>query len=285
MNNFKTGQRFRSSGGQIAYNIAGQGPPLVLVHGAPFWSYIWRNIAPELARRWTVYMYDLLGYGSSEMYEGQDVSLAAQARILGELLDHWELTSPGIVGHDFGAAVVLRTHLIEGRPFSRMVLLDAVALAPWSSPFIQHVKKYGDSLRGLPGYIHEAMIAAYVRDAICRQMSDQEIAPYVQPWLGPVGQEAFYRQIDQMEERYTDEVAPHYSRIQCPVLLLWGEHDRWIPPAQGEQLQQMIPNSEFQLIPNAAHLLQEDAPRAVASHLAEFFLAVTGVQAQPVLLK
>ena len=47
----------------------------MLVHGTPSWSYLWRRMAPILARGFTVYVLDLLGYGDSEKLEGQDVSI------------------------------------------------------------------------------------------------------------------------------------------------------------------------------------------------------------------
>ena len=54
--------RFSFEGHRIAWGTLGEGPPLVLVHGTPFSSQVWRRIAPWLARRHRVYFYDLLGY-------------------------------------------------------------------------------------------------------------------------------------------------------------------------------------------------------------------------------
>lgn len=263
--------RCECSGGAVRYDVMGDGPAIVLVHGTPFSSYIWRKIAPGLARHWTVYFYDLLGYGQSEMRDGQDVSLGVQGLVLAELLDHWGLVEPGVVGHDFGGATVLRTHLLGRRKFRGVVLIDAVALAPWGSPFVQHVKKYEEAFRDVPGYIHASIVATYVRGAIHRPMSDEALAPLVAPWLGSDGQAAFYRQIAQMDQRYTDEVAHRYGEIRCPIFILWGEEDRWIPVTIGERLHRAISHSEFHVVPNAGHLVQEDAPEAVTSSLVEFF--------------
>lgn len=144
-------KRYECSSGAVRYDVMGDGPAVVLVHGTPFSSYIWRRIAPGLARHWTVYFYDLLGYGQSEMRDGQDVSLGVQGLVLAELLDHWDLVEPGVVGHDFGGATVLRTHLLGRRKFRGIVLIDAVALAPWGSAFVQHVKKHERGLQGRSG--------------------------------------------------------------------------------------------------------------------------------------
>ncbi len=117
---WRLSRTYDSVGGTVAYEVLGDGPPVVLVHGTPSWSYLWRNVANELAERFTVYVCDLLGYGTSEKREGQDVSIGAQTRMLVELLELWELEEPCIAGHDVGGAITLRLMLLEGRRFSRV---------------------------------------------------------------------------------------------------------------------------------------------------------------------
>lgn len=271
MGEWQLNEEFESSGGLVRHDSFGQGPPIALVHGTPFSSYVWRNITPKLAEGHTVYVYDMLGYGASEKREGQDVSLAVQGLLLAELLDHWGLENPGIVGHDFGGATTLRTHLLERRAFSAMALVDPVAVGPWGSPFFRLVQEHVEIFEQVPAYMHRAMVAAYVRDATYKPMDEQTMSPYLEPWLGEEGQNAFYRQIAQNDQRYTDEIEPRYGEIRRPVLILWGEEDRWIPLQKGEQLHKAIPGSELKTIPECAHLAQEDAPETVVTYLTEFF--------------
>lgn len=261
--------RFGSESGEVAYELLGSGPPVVLVHGTPSSSYLWRHVAAALADSYTVHVYDLPGYGSSEMAEAQDVSLGAQARVLHALLEHWGLERPAVVAHDFGGAITLRAHLFEQCEFERIVLLDPVALAPWGSPFFRLVRDHVEVFQQLPATIHEAVVGAYLRGAFYRPLSDAQLAPYVQPWLGEVGQRAFYRQIQQADQRYTDEIEPLYATIRAPVHILWGAEDAWIPPATGARLQASIPGSTLRLIESAGHFLQEDAPEAVSRAVAD----------------
>lgn len=74
-------KRFSSSYGTISYDNIGEGPPIVLVHGTPWSSFNWRHIIPALSQWFTVYFYDLLGYGASEKIDG-DVSLGVQNKSL-----------------------------------------------------------------------------------------------------------------------------------------------------------------------------------------------------------
>ena len=263
-------QRFDFRGQSVAWDALGEGPPVVLIHGTPFSSYVWRKIARELARTRRVFLFDLLGYGQSEQRDGQDVSLGVQNGLLAALLEVWDLQEPNVIAHDFGGATALRAHLLDGCDYRRLLLVDAVALRPWGSPFVQHVRQHAAAFAGLPDYLQRALLRAYIRGAISRPMTDEELEPYLAPWLGPLGQPAFYRQIAQMDLRYTDQVQERYGEIRCPVMILWGTADAWISLERGEELAAMIPGSRFEAVEGAGHLMQEDAPEAIVAAALRF---------------
>lgn len=262
---------FEYNGQSVAYDMQGEGDPVVLIHGTPFSSYVWRKIARELGRDHTVYVFDLLGYGQSEKAEDQDVSLGVQNGILAALLKYWELDRPKVIAHDFGGATALRAHLLDGCDYEKLLLVDPVAIRPWGSPFVQHVRNHEEAFAGVPDYLQRAILQAYIRGAVSRTISDTELEPYLAPWLGSVGQPAFYRQIAQMDMSYTDEIQSRYSHIRCPVRLLWGTEDKWIPIERGHELAAMIPNCAFSQVPGSGHLMQEDAPEAILAAALRFF--------------
>ena len=123
----------------------------------------------------------------------------------------------------------------------------------------------------MPGHIHRQMIATHIRTAIAREMTDDQLEPYLRPWLGAAGQAAYYRQVSQFDERHTREIEPRYGEIQTPTLVLWGAQDGWLDPEFGQKLARMIPSARLSLIPGAGHFLPEDRPDAVAAELAAFF--------------
>ncbi|MBS0367176.1 MAG: alpha/beta hydrolase [Proteobacteria bacterium] len=265
-------QTYLFRGQAVRYSVTGRGPPLLFVHGTPFSSHVWHRIAPHFSSSHTVYRFDLLGYGQSEMKAGQDVSLGVQNQLLSELITHWRLEHPDVVAHDFGGATALRTHLLNGHDYRSLTLIDPVALSPWGSPFVQHVRRNERAFVDVPGYIHEAIVAAYLRGAAHRELGQAALAAYSAPWLGTPGQAAFYRQITQMDEKYTQEVQPRYGMIRCPTQILWGQQDRWIPPLKGRELQRLIPGAALHPIADAGHLVQEDAPEAVVASLCNFLI-------------
>ena len=271
MTHWTLDQQFTYRDQTVRYRVFGDGPPIVLIHGTPFSSWVWHRIAPHLAHDRKVHVYDLLGYGQSEKREGEDVSLGVQNGLLAALLEHWGLDAPDVVAHDFGGATALRAHLIDGRDYRSLTLIDPVAVAPWGSPFVRHVREHAAAFAGLPAYIHEAVVNAYIRGAVARTITDDELAPYVTPWLGDVGQPAFYRQIAQMDQRYTDEIQDSYRNLRCPCLLLWGVDDQWIPIDKGRELARLIPGCELIEVPDCGHLMQEDAPEAIVAAALRFF--------------
>lgn len=264
---------YRSDGGSVAYDVFGEGEPVVLVHGTPSSSYLWRRVAMALSSRYQVYVYDLLGYGVSEQREGQDVSVGAQSQLLAELLAHWGLDAPSVVGHDIGGAIVLRAHLLHGARYRRMALVDAVAIAPWITPFSRHVQQHLAAFATMPGYIHREVVAAHMRSAVYSPMSDQALEPYLRPWVDEAGQAAYYRHVAQLDERYTDEIEPLYGSIHVPTLILWGEEDAWLELLIATRLQGAIPGSRLHTLPRAGHFAPEDAPEPSASALSDFFAA------------
>ncbi len=274
MTRWVLGQNYSFHGQGVRYAILGEGPPIVLVHGTPFSSYVWHRIAPYLAERFQVYVFDLLGYGQSEKRKGQDVSLGVQNELLAELLLHWRLDRPHVVGHDFGGTTALRAHLLNRRDFQSLVLIDPVVLAPWGSGFVRHVRQHEAAFQDMPEDIHRVIVSTYIRGALARGLADDDPAPYLQPWLGTEAQAAFYRQIAQFDQRFTDEIESRYPEVRCPTLILWGEEDQWLPIEHGRRLSGLIPSARFRPVAGSGHLMQEDAPEAVIASI-DSFLATT----------
>lgn len=172
MREWVLGESYSFHGQAVRYGVIGEGPPVVLVHGTPFSSYVWHRVAPYLAESREVYLFNLLGYGQSEKRDGQDVSLGVQNEVLVGLLEHWRLDEPDIVAHDFEGTTALRAHLINGRDYRSLTLIDPVAVSPWGIPFDQHVRTHESVFRDLPANVHEAMVATYVRGAISRSIPE-----------------------------------------------------------------------------------------------------------------
>jgi pimeloyl-ACP methyl ester carboxylesterase len=264
-------RRITLSGVEVAYDVLGFGPPLILVHGTPTNSSVWRNVALRLADRFSVYAFDLPGFGQSERGEGLGVSISNQARVLAELVEALDLEAPSIAGHDIGGAIVLRAHLLEGVPFGCIALVDSVALRPWITPTTRHVKAHLDVYATMPAESFEALVTSHVRTATRRPMADSTLDTYLDQWKGKPGQRLYLQKDAQLDEADTADFESLLPTIEVPVRIVWGENDAWLPPAKAERLHELISTSDLILLPDTGHFAMEDSPRKVAATLFDFF--------------
>jgi pimeloyl-ACP methyl ester carboxylesterase len=269
-NSWRLGRRETTSVGEVAYEVFGEGPPVILVHGTPTRSYLWRGVLPTLAERNRVYVYDLLGFGESERRVGQDLSIAAQARLLKELVGAWGLEWPTAVGHDIGGGIVLRTHLLEEVRFRRIALIDSVVVTPWMPEANEHFKAHLDAYRTMPNHLFEAIVAAHFGEATSSDMDEEAWEAYLSQWRGDEGKLAFLRKEEGLRERDTAEIEPRLGEVEIPVLVVWGEEDAWLDPSQADLLYQAIPDSRVKKVRGVGHFVPEDAPEEVAKILTDF---------------
>jgi len=186
------------------------------------------------------------------------------------MLANWNLERPLVVAHDFGGATTLRAHLLHGCDFNRYVLINVVAMRPWGSEYFDHVGRHVDAFLGLPPHIHSAVVEAYIKGAIVNDIDPGDFERLVEPWLSEEGRGSFYRQFAQADEKYTAEVEPSFGKVRCPVKIIWGEDDPWIPLARGKALHALIPRASFETLSGVGHLPQLEAPGSVLECLSAF---------------
>jgi pimeloyl-ACP methyl ester carboxylesterase len=260
-------ERFAWQGREVAWERIGSGPPVVMCHGTPFSSAIWRPFAEALSAGFTVHLWDMPGYGESSKDPAHPVHFGVHGELLAALIAEWGLDRPRVVAHDLGGAVSLRAHLVHGVAYRSLLLVDVVAIPPSGSPFFRFVQGHPGLMAELPAYIHEAIVRAYIQGASHRGLRDEDLDALVAPWTTDEGRAAFYRQIEQYDERHLEENERRLGDIDIPVRILWGREDEWIPPATGRRVCDLIPGATFRLVDGAGHLMQLDAPVALADEL------------------
>ncbi len=263
-------QTVNTSAGIVAAGIAGAGPDLMLAHGWPWSSFSWHRVIPELSKHFRVHWYDMPGYGQSEKSAQQRTALDVQGQVFAEMITHWQLQHPLVVAHDFGGATTLRAHLLHHCNFERYVLMNVVAMRPWGSAFFDHVGRHVEAFLGLPLHIHKAVVEAYISGALVNDIAPGDFEKLVEPWLSEDGRISFYRQFAQADEKYTAEVEPLFAEIRCPVKIIWGQDDPWIPLERGKALYKLIPQAAFKTLENVGHLPQLERPDLVLKQLLDF---------------
>ncbi|WP_245665556.1 alpha/beta fold hydrolase [Actinoplanes subtropicus] len=151
-----------------------------------------------------------------------------------------------------------------------MIVCTEGEWAPELPPAVPAVEIYKWYRSSLPPNSHEALVREYVTSASGPGLHPATLDRLVEPWLGKDGQPAFYRQIAQADQRFTDEIQGRYGEITLPVLVCWGEDDTWIPVAKAHELASCISSAQLRLFPGAGHLVQEDTPAELTEALLSF---------------
>ncbi|WP_432489534.1 alpha/beta fold hydrolase [Kineococcus sp. SYSU DK018] len=265
-------QVFHWRGRRVRWTRFGTGPAVVFCHGTPWSSWLWTPYAQALAGDFTVHLWDMPGYGASSKDPAHAVSLDVQGELFADLLTHWgldqdEQSAPHVIAHDFGGAVSLRAHLLHGARYASLALVDVVALAPWGTPFFRLVRENADVFAAQPAAVHAGAVRAYIAGASHRGLTDTQLDALLAPWTTPEGRAAFYRQIAQADESFTDVLEPRYPSMGLPVHVVWGAEDTWIPVDRAHRLAELIPDARLTLVPGAGHLIQLDQPVQLATTL------------------
>lgn len=273
VNAMELSSRATAQGVEIAWTKLGQGPPVVLVHGFPSNGQLWRQIAPELAKTHTVYVYDVPGQGRSERRPDMDVSDPFQSAVLADLLRQWQLVRPAIVLHDIANSYGLGAYYLEGCRFERMALVSSAVMMPCVTAATLHAKTYIEAYRTMPLNLYELIASARIRSTTFKPMDEPTFETYLAPWRGALGQALWYNRVAQISEAHTEMLQARLGPLDCPVRIIWGTEDTWIPVAQAHRLRAFVSNASLRLVPGAGHFVMDDDPGAVTRHLADFLKA------------
>jgi len=269
---------------RVAYNEEGNGEPLLLLHGCPFSSYIWRKVIPLLSPRYRCLAPDLLGLGDTETPEGTDWSLRAQAATVVGFLDALGIERAHVVGHDHGGAIAQLLAAEHPIRVSRLVISNAEAYDNWPSeeerPFVRatQVPVLGDvvlwawSLRPLFRLALKEAKAVYDPNVLSAELLDG----YIRANLSDRHRRAKTRrflagQFDPENNRVTMDLLDGLRRFDHPTLLVWAKDDPHFGPAWGERLIGDIPGAvRLEILPETGHLLMEERPERFATLIGEF---------------
>ena len=260
------------NGNRIALGVHGQGEPIVLIHGTPFFSHIWRNVLPVLVSAgYQVFTYDLLGFGNSERPQDKsvDTSVSGQLPILVELLDHWELQSPHVVAHDIGGAVAQQLGIFHPARIKTLTLIDCVSFDSWPSKRTREQMESGlENLMSASDEKHREHFREWLLTATHNKekLRSGPLETYIEMISGPVGQGSlFQHQIMHYDYIHTSKLTDRLHELgKIPVQLIWGRNDQWQILDWAHQLNEAIPGSRLNILDECGHLAPEDQPEKVA---------------------
>lgn len=272
MENSHSGRFVQVGDFRVAYREQGQGEPLVLLHGWPTYSYLWRHQLLALAERFHVIAPDLPGFGDSSKPADVHYSVDFYAGILDSFLNGLGIDPVGIVSHDLGGPIALLWAVRQPERVTRLVITDTMPypdlpLMVRSMLWFARLPGLGKALVSRRGLRLALQIGTANRGVVTPELVEAYDRPFSQD---PAARKTLLRILVELEPAEMVEIADGLPRIAAPTLILWAEKDPSAPLGIARRLQADIDGAQLRIIPNCGHFLTEDRPQEVNRFMLEF---------------
>jgi haloalkane dehalogenase len=261
--------------GTIRYLDEGTGPAVVMVHGTPTWSFLYRDLVKALRDRYRCVVPDHLGFGLSDKPTGASYRPEDQARRLTRLIDALGLKDVTLIVHDFGGPIGLSYAIEHPANVSRLVLFNTWM---WSLTDDRQMRWIGRALGGALGRVLYERWAFAVDVLFKRAVADRSRytrdvhAHYLGPMRDPVARRATWIYARELlgSSSWYGTLWQRRDRIaRIPALLVWGMKD----PAFARHLprwRSVFTDAEVLELPDAGHAPMEERAPEIAPVIARF---------------
>lgn len=259
---------------EIAYSDLGSGPPVILMHGIPTWSFLYHEVIDRLAENNRVVAPDFIGHGNSDQRDMFDRSLVAQRAMILALMDALGISCATLIGHDTGGGVALIMAVENPDQVDRLVLSNIVAYDSWPIDDMINVG-HPDWAKKSNAEIREFLAGGF-KDGLSRKerLTPEFVDGIIAPYLTESGKISLIRNASGLNTSHTTMLVDRHKDIRAKTLLVWGEDDPWQPVSDGERLAREIPDARLVRVVNASHWIPQDAPEEWIHHVGQFLVQV-----------
>lgn len=257
-------------GARIRWQEAGEGTPVVFLHGIPTSPGLWRHVVPHVRARSLAW--EMVGYGSSiSEGRGRDISVARQAEYLVAWMQAEGIERAVLAGHDLGGGVAQVVAVQHPERVAGLVLTNSIAYDSWPVPAVKAVRGAGPFFEQLPDSVFKYIYETLLRQGHDRRARAEESV--AEHWSGYANSEeggarAFVRQARALDVRDTLAVADQLSSVEVPARLVWGVADRFQKEGCGYRLAYDL-DAPLDRVERGKHFVPEDHPRRVATAVNE----------------
>jgi pimeloyl-ACP methyl ester carboxylesterase len=253
----------------VHYRDEGVGPPLVLIHGTSSSLHTWDGWADRLARHRRIVRLDLPGFGLTGPASDGDYTAARYARLVIALLDRLGIDRADVAGNSLGGRVALTLTLAYPTRVRRLVLVDAAGLGGQKPPAIFALGRTpvaGNLLRWVTPrmMVRKNVLEVYADPS---RVTDALVDRYYELLRRDGNRQAL---LDRLNGPLDPALDDRLGEVHVPVLLQWGEQDRWIPLPFAQRFAQGLRDATLVTYPDAGHVPMEELPEATAKDVAAF---------------
>jgi haloalkane dehalogenase len=260
---------FDRAGPRVHYVDEGQGTPVVMFHGNPTWSFLYRKVINELRGQFRCIAMDYPGFGLSERPSGYGYTSAEHAQVIGKLVDELDLDGFIVVGQDWGGPIGMTVALERANRVAGMVFANT-----WYWPAQGSLVTFSRVMSTPPAQWlilkRNAFVNFIMPRSVATPMAPEVFRTYQAAQPTPAarrGVAEFPRQI-RLARPMLERLAAEAPKVlgDKPIELVWAMKDpAFGNPAVLSRWQRDFPSARVTRIENANHYIQEDAPGAIAA--------------------
>jgi pimeloyl-ACP methyl ester carboxylesterase len=249
-----------------AYEVAGQGPAVLLVHGLGMNRAMWQWQLPALSDDFTVITYDLLGHGESKA-PPDDLTLTHLSEQLYSLCEALEFETYGIAGFSLGGMIARRFALDHpGKLMAMAILNSAHDRTPEERAAI--LRRVAQAAESGPTATVGAALARWFTEKF--RESHGDVMELVRNWI-LANDPAVYPRVYRVLAEGDEEIAAGIVDIACPTLVMTAEEDYGNSANMARRMAALIPNAELVILPGLRHMALAEDPAAFNAPLVNFF--------------
>ncbi len=265
-------------GVNLHYVDEGEGPPILMFHGEPTWSYLYRKMIPPLVEAgFRCVAPDLMGFGMSEKPNSEsEYTLRRHVELMAGLVESLKLEGVTIVGQDWGGPIGFRYAIDHQSNVRALVILNTL-IDVKQLPVFFRVMFGGGGFSSFLSRRLDLLRKLTFSVGFKRPMAKEVKAMYKMPHPNASargGLAAFPKMVPTSERHrnasYVSEIAQTLKTWDIPVLVCFSDKDLAFKPDEGRAIAELVPNGRFHLIEGAGHFLQEDAGEEIAALMIPF---------------
>ena len=258
---------------KIHYLEAGQGEPILLLHGWPTSAYLYRQMIEPLAVHYHVLAPDLPGFGFSDKPEKASFSLNYYNKIIQKFVATLNIEQLTLVVHDLGGPIGMLWAVRHPKQVKNLVFLNTLIYKDFSWAvvlFTMAVKLpiLNNWLASPSGIAFAMKLGVFNK----KRLSPEVLAPYTTPFKEQNARKALIKAATNVSLKAFDEIAEGLSKINADVLIIYGAQDKILPNVAKTmaKLNQQFPDAALHALPQCGHFLQEDEPEKISILIHEF---------------
>jgi haloalkane dehalogenase len=246
---------------RLAHLDIGEGPPVVMLHGEPSWSYIWRDVVPPIRNAgYRCILPDHVGFGRSDKpLDPGWHSLERHVELTASLVEDLDLRNATLVVHDWGGPIGLTVALAHADRVARVVILDTVIdpREAWVSEVWVQFREFVEATSDFP--------AGEIMRATCfGDLDDEIVAAYDAPFptieskAALTGLPMSVPRPGSVDVAATEGFCAALRADPRPMMAIWGKEDMILTLASGQRLASSIGRQIDHVVEDAGHGIQED---------------------------